>query len=415
MVKFRSRKYKMNKDEVAEVVALEEVPPVNDQKFESLEIEEATHDDKLSLANKKPAEVFSETVKATANRTSPNWAAFVDVAIGIDDENSSICLDRRADFNILISGTSGSGKSTLLRTIVAQYVGNSGPDDLRVLVLASSPTEFLQFSNISHLLTRISPMTKNYLNVFTWLVKEIAKRQTFLAKNNCRDFKSYRAKFETNEDDNFPEILVVIDDLSFIGDDSSEQVFERLSHILVHGRSVDVQVLLAAGTWILPAIAENLQFLFNSRIALKVTTRRESILAITVEGAQLLASPGKALVKRANKPQIVNTTLVHKSDSEIDSACNFWPAEKVNVVGQSFDATKNAQETLSNEDQWIHDAMKIMIEMKSCSVSVLQRKLGVSFARAVLVASLLEEQGYVSRTGNYRMLEIADKGLAFDK
>jgi len=414
MVKFRSPKYKMNKDEVAEVVALEEVHPVNDQKFESLEIEEATHDDKLSLANKKPAEVFSETVKTTANRTSPNWAAFVDVAIGIDDENSSICLDRRADFNILISGTSGSGKSTLLRTIVAQYVGNSGPDDLRVLVLASSPTEFLQFSNIPHLLTRISPMTKNYLNVFTWLVKEIAKRQTFLAKNNCRDFKSYRAKFETNEDDNFPEILVVIDDLSFIGNDSSEQVFERLSHVLVHGRSVDVRVLLAAGTWILPAIAEKLQFLFNAQIALKVTTRRESILAITVEGAQLLASPGKALVKRANKPQIINTILVHKSDSEIDSACHFWPKEKVNVAVQSPDNKSNVQETLSNEDQWIHDALKIMIEMKFCSVSVLQRKLGVSFARADFVASLLEEHGYVSMKGNYRMLEITDKGIALN-
>ena len=166
MVKFRSRKFKINRDEVAEVAASEEVPSANDQKFESPQIKEETHNDELSLTNERPAEVFGETVNAPASRSSANWAAFVDVAIGIDDENSSICLDRRADFNILISGTSGSGKSTLLRTIVAQYVGNSGPDDLRVLVLASSPTEFLQFSNISHLLTRISPMTKNYLNCF---------------------------------------------------------------------------------------------------------------------------------------------------------------------------------------------------------------------------------------------------------
>ena len=56
--------------------------------------------------------------------------------------------------------------------------------------------------------------------------------------------------------------------------------------------------------------------------------------------------------------------------------------------------------------------MKIIIEMKFCSVSVLQRKLGVSFARADFVASILEEHGYVSMKGNYRMLEVTDKGLA---
>ena len=58
--------------------------------------------------------------------------------------------------------------------------------------------------------------------------------------------------------------------------------------------------------------------------------------------------------------------------------------------------------------------MKIIIEMKFCSVSVLQRKLGVSFARADFVASILEEHGYVSMKGNYRMLEIIDKGLALN-
>jgi len=76
-------------------------------------------------------------VQLKGKRISPSWSNFENVVIGIDDENSRICLNQNSDFNTIISGTSGSGKSTLLRTIVAQYVATPGPDDLHLVVLAS--------------------------------------------------------------------------------------------------------------------------------------------------------------------------------------------------------------------------------------------------------------------------------------
>ncbi|CAB4715417.1 MAG: AAA family ATPase [Actinobacteria bacterium] len=403
MFKFRNLRPQTSDNKLAQDTDRVDVIPSDEDKSETLEI-----DPSISL------EVSQEAAQVKVKRISPNWTIFEDVVIGIADENSRICLNRHSDFNTLISGTSGSGKSTLLRTIVAQYVGNSGPDDLGLIILASSPTEFLQFSVIPHLLTPISPTTKNYLNVLTWLVKEIEKRQTFLVKNSCRDFKSYQEKFGTNEiDDDFRGIFLVIDDLSFINDDSSAQAFERLSHILIHGRSVDIQVLLAVGTWILPTVAQKLQFLFNAQIALKVTTHRESILSSTIDGAQFLASPGEAFVKRADKPEVVKTVLVHKSDVDIDIACSFWPPKAVSALDQSVNHHELGRSLLTNDDRWIQDAMEIIIEMKFCSVSVLQRKMGVSFPRADSVAALLEERGYVSREGNYSMLEITQKGSEF--
>jgi len=403
MFKFRNLRPQTSDNKLAQDSDRVDVIPSDEDKSEILEI-----DPSISL------EVSQEAARVKVKRISPNWTTFEDVVIGIADENSRICLNRHSDFNTLISGTSGSGKSTLLRTIVAQYVGNSGPDDMRLIILASSPTEFLQFSQIPHLLTPVSPTTKNYLNVLTWLVNEIEKRQTFLAKNDCRDFRSYQEKFGLTEDDDFQEILLVIDDLSFMSDDSSAQVFERLSHILIHGRSADIRVLLAVGTWILPSVAETLQFLFNAQIALKVATRRESILAATIDGAQFLASAGEAFVKRADKSEVVKTVLVHKSDVDIDAACNFWPAQGVTAVDQSVNHYESARSVLTNDDRWIQDAMKIIVEMKFCSVSVLQRKMGVSFPRAGSVVALLEERGYVSRDSKRGMLEITPKGLAFN-
>jgi ribosomal protein S25 len=58
--------------------------------------------------------------------------------------------------------------------------------------------------------------------------------------------------------------------------------------------------------------------------------------------------------------------------------------------------------------------MKVIVDMKFCSVSVLQRKMGVSFHRAGLVVALLEERGYVSKDSKRGMLEITQKGLAFN-
>jgi S-DNA-T family DNA segregation ATPase FtsK/SpoIIIE len=403
MFKFRNLRPQTSDNKLAQDTDRVDVIPSDENNSETLEIDPSI-----------PLEVSPEAAQVKVKRISPSWSNFEDVVIGIDDENSRICLNRNSDFNTLISGTSGSGKSTLLRTIVAQYVGNSGPDDMRLIILASSPTEFLQFSLIPHLLTPLSPTTKNYLNVLTWLVREIEKRQTFLAKNNCRDFRSYQEKFGLTEDDDCQEILLVIDDLLFISDDSSAQVFERLSHILIHGRSADIRVLLAVGTWILPAVAETLQFLFNAQIALKVATRRESILAATIDGAQFLASPGEAFVKRADKSEVVKTVLVHKSDVDIAEACNFWPAQGVVAVDQSVNHHESARSVLTNDDRWIDDAMKVIVDMKFCSVSVLQRKMGVSFHRAGLVVALLEERGYVSKDSKRGMLEITQKGLAFN-
>ena len=126
MFKFGNLRPQTSDNKLAQDTDRVDVIPSDEDKSETVDI-----DPSISL------EVSPEAVQVKVKRISPSWSNFENVVIGIDDENSRICLNRNSDFNTIISGTSGSGKSTLLRTIVAQYVATSGPDDLHLVVLAS--------------------------------------------------------------------------------------------------------------------------------------------------------------------------------------------------------------------------------------------------------------------------------------
>jgi|694.fasta_scaffold11616_2 ABC-type molybdenum transport system ATPase subunit/photorepair protein PhrA len=126
MFKFGNLRPQTSDNKLAQDTDRVDVIPSDEDKSETLEI-----DPSISL------EVSPEAVQLKGKRISPSWSNFENVVIGIDDENSRICLNQNSDFNTIISGTSGSGKSTLLRTIVAQYVATPGPDDLHLVVLAS--------------------------------------------------------------------------------------------------------------------------------------------------------------------------------------------------------------------------------------------------------------------------------------
>jgi ABC-type bacteriocin/lantibiotic exporter with double-glycine peptidase domain len=126
MFKFGNLRPQTSDNKLAQDTDRVDVIPSDENNSETLEIDPSI-----------PLEVSPEAAQVKVKRISPSWSNFEDVVIGIDDENSRICLNRNSDFNTLISGTSGSGKSTLLRTIVAQYVATPGPDDLHLVVLAS--------------------------------------------------------------------------------------------------------------------------------------------------------------------------------------------------------------------------------------------------------------------------------------
>lgn len=300
--------------------------------------------------------------------------------------------------HLLIAGATGSGKSVCINSVILSLLFQSGPGDLKFIMVDPKRVELPIYNGIPHLLTPVIIDVKKTINALRWAIKEMEKRFDILGQAHHRNIASYN-KATGNE---MPYIVFVIDELADLMASAGAEVEAAIVRLSQMSRAVGIHLILATQRPSVDVLTGLIKANITSRIAFSVASLVDSRTILDQAGAEKLLGRGDMLYISAeiSKPKRLQGAFA--SDNEIKRVTSYLKEqaepdyiEEIVEKQQSGMGEFNISDSDNSGDPLLAEAKEVIVRAKKASASLLQRRLRVGYARAARILDLLEEQGVI--------------------
>jgi S-DNA-T family DNA segregation ATPase FtsK/SpoIIIE len=356
----------------------------------------------------------------------------LDVAIGKDIAGRSVFLNLATTPHLLIAGATGAGKSSGINCIITSLLMRSTPDQVRLILIDPKQVEMGQYARLPHLLTQPVTNPKKAANALGWAVREMEKRYDLLFEMGYRDITGYNAAFDRGEikaelgsDREFERmhyIVVVVDELNDLMMVAARDVEESITRIAQKARAVGIHLVVATQRPSVNVITGVIKANVPARMAFAVSSQTDSRVILDQIGAEKLVGKGDMLLLPGNSSIAQRIQGCWVEEEEVRKVVTHWrkqaPVQYVSGVEGDEPATGSAAGRAITEsaitegssddgdDALVKRAMELVVRSRLGSTSMLQRKLGVGFARAGRIMDLLEQRGIVGPSVGSKAREV---------
>lgn len=332
-------------------------------------------------------------------------------AVGKDIGGSCIVGNIAKMPHMLIAGTTGSGKSVCMNSIIISLLYKSGPDDVKLIMVDPKMVELGIYNGIPHLLIPVVTDPKKAAGSLQWAVTEMMRRYKLMSDMGVRDLESYNAEVLQEEDGKkIPQCIIIIDELADLMLVAAKEVEDSICRIAQMGRAAGMHLIIATQRPSADVITGLMKANIPSRIAFSVASAMESRIILDTQGAEKLVGKGDMLYAPIGigKPLRVQGCFV--TDTEVEKVASYVKANYESDYNQQVleEIEKTAAQTgtkkpntpePSNEeldgDEMLPAAVDVILETGQASVSMLQRRLKLGYARAARIVDEMEEKGIV--------------------
>ena len=316
--------------------------------------------------------------------------------------------------HMLIAGTTGSGKSVCMNSVIISLLYKASPEDVRLIMVDPKMVELGIYNGIPHLLIPVVTDPKKAAGSLQWAVSEMMRRYKAMSDAGVRDLESYNSMIDGQEleGERLPQVVVIIDELADLMLVAAKEVEESICRIAQMGRAAGIHLIIATQRPSADVITGLMKANIPSRIAFAVASAMESRIILDTQGAEKLVGKGDMLYAPigCGKPMRVQGCFV--SDAEVEAVATFVKKNYSTSYDQSVmeeiersaaQAGNKASSAASDpdpEDEVVMDDMlpaaaDVVLETGQASVSMLQRRLKLGYARAARIMDLMEEFGIV--------------------
>lgn len=339
-------------------------------------------------------------------------------AVGKNIDGEIILGDIAKLPHIIIAGTTGSGKSVCTNGIIMSILYNATPDEVRLVLIDPKVVEFKIYDGIPHLLIPVVTDPRKAAGALSWAVQEMLKRYKLFADNNVRDLKGYNEMAAEAEGiEPLPRIVIVIDELADLMMAAAGEVEDSICRLAQMARAAGMHLIIATQRPTVDVITGLIKANIPSRIALKVASGIDSRAIINEVGAEKLLGNGDLLYFPTGYAKPVRVQNCFSSDKEVAAVVDFIKNGAGDVV-YSDDIMKEIENSIPqpkgekekdkpmegaknsdslSDDELAELAIECAVEAGTAGVSVsyLQRKLKLGYARAARIMDKLDEMGVV--------------------
>ena len=338
----------------------------------------------------------------------------ISFAVGKDISGQAIVGDIGKLPHLLIAGTTGSGKSVCTNSLIISLLYKATPEEVRLIMVDPKMVELGIYNGIPHLLIPVVTDPKKAAGALQWAVTEMMKRYRTFSEVGVRKLEEYNALAAKTEGmEKMPAIVVVIDELADLMLVAAKEVEESICRVAQMGRAAGMHLVIATQRPSADVITGLMKANIPSRIAFAVASAMESRIILDTQGAEKLVGRGDMLFAPlgSGKPTRVQGCFI--SDGEVAAVVDF--VKKNSGDAQYDDAVMEeiehhaaekekgakgvggcAPEEADGEfDELIDAAAEVVVETGQASVSMLQRRLKLGYARAARLVDQLEEKGIV--------------------
>jgi S-DNA-T family DNA segregation ATPase FtsK/SpoIIIE len=352
------------------------------------------------------------------------------IALGRDVAGQPMIADLAKMPHLLIAGATGSGKSVCINSIIAAMLFQYRPDELKFIMVDPKMVELSTYNGIPHLAFPVviqieadpekerdrarngEPRTPTVMSVLKWTIREMEKRYKRLSLAGHRNIDSYnKAAGVGNDWEKLPFLVLIIDELADLMMVAPEEAESSICRLAQKARAVGIHLILATQRPSVDVVTGLIKANFPTRITFAVTSQTDSRVILDVAGAEKLLGRGDMLYLPSDAPKPIRVQGVFVSDEEIDTLVRFWDQQATFLEGE---AKNFVQEQLwpgelntieaervdesDDTDELFEQALQLVRESRNASISLLQRRLRISYNRAARLIEQLEQAGVIGHS-----------------
>ena len=326
------------------------------------------------------------------------------VALGRDNAGRYIVADLAKMPHVLIAGATGAGKSVCINCIICSILYRATPDEVRLIMIDPKVVELSAYNGIPHLLVPVVTDPKKAASALEWAVSEMTARYKKFAKLGVRDMKGYNQHRPADEPA-MPQIVIIIDELADLMMVTPGEVEDSICRLAQLARAAGIHLVIATQRPSVNVITGVIKANIPSRIAFTVASQVDSRTILDVGGAEKLLGRGDMLFAPAgtNKPTRVQGAWV--SDDEVHEVVEYikdlhtadYDEDIIEHMNNAEMSDAEQEEAHSEYDELLPQAVEIVVESGQASISMLQRRLRVGYARAGRLIDEMAARGIVSQ------------------
>lgn len=331
--------------------------------------------------------------------------------------------------HLLIAGSTGSGKSVGINMILTSLIYAKHPSEIKFVIIDPKKIELSFYKRLNKHFLAVSPdideeiitNPQNALLVLKAVEFEMEKRYDKLAKLAVRNIVDYNArvtdpKRKPKDTDSMkhykmPYIIVVIDELADLMMTSGKEVEEPIARLAQLARAVGIHLIVATQRPSVNVITGVIKANFSARIAYQVATKIDSRTILDMNGAEQLLGRGDMLFLPGGMPKPIRIQNAFITSDEVEEITKFIYLQegysKRFFLPSMFEKKSKSQGSfITDLDEMFDEAARLIVRHQQGSVSLLQRRLKLGYARAARIVDQLEQAGVVGPAEGSKAREV---------
>jgi DNA segregation ATPase FtsK/SpoIIIE, S-DNA-T family len=369
----------------------------------------------IEVPNPRRETIFlREVIESRAFRES---SSKLTIALGKTIDGLNYIADLAKMPHLLIAGTTGAGKSVGVNALIVSILYRARPDEVKFILIDPKRLELGLYEDIPHLAAPIITDPKLASRSLKWAVAEMERRYRDLAGWGVRNIDGYNTEIMRRNlikeyDDKgdphkpLPYIVIIIDELADLMMTSGREVEESITRLAQMARAVGIHLVLATQRPSVDVITGLIKANFPSRISFRVSSKVDSRTIIDTNGAEHLLGRGDMLFLPPGTSRLIRVHGAYVDETEIGRIVNHSKAqakpEYNETITQSEEEALGLEETDGEHDELFEEALRICVEMKRASTSVLQRRLRIGYGRAAGILDIMEGEGLIGQADGSR-------------
>jgi S-DNA-T family DNA segregation ATPase FtsK/SpoIIIE len=305
--------------------------------------------------------------------------------------------------HVLVAGTTGSGKSACVNGILSSILMQASPNEVRLVLVDPKQVELNHYENVPHLLTPVVTSPRLAANVLSNLIGEMETRYGIMSEARCRNLSELNRYREKKGEAPLPHILCVIDELADLMMVAPAEVEDSIIRLAQKSRATGIHLVLATQRPSTDIITGTIKVNIPARIAFAVSSQTDSRVILDQGGAEALLGQGDMLFRGAGSSKLQRVQGAFITEDEIARITNHWAKQgEPEFEAELLEAPEEvAEETHEGDfdpdsDDLLDEAIRLVVQTETASVSMIQRRLRVGYTRAGRLIDMLERRGVIS-------------------
>ena len=354
---------------------------------------------------------IKDLIQRAGNRTEKKY---IPLFLGKSSSGEVLVPDLASLPHLLIAGTTGSGKSVCINSIITSILMTKRPDEVKLILVDPKMVEMAAFESIPHLMCPIITETKRAEQILEWATTKMDERYELLAEAKVRNIASYNKlgpeeilnRFNPSSPEEeakipktMPHIVIIIDELADLMMTAAKEIEAYIVRLAQKSRAVGIHLVVATQRPQATVVTGLIKSNMPARVGFRVAARMDSRIILDQNGGETLLGQGDMLFLKPGTSDLVRAQGAFVDDTEIKNIAKHLKEIAEPQFHPELMQLSRIDVSEMPADELFDEAVRLVLETKRGSVSLLQRRLSIGYARASRIIEMMAVSGIL---GEYK-------------